>query len=71
LAISCFIIISFIQSYKRKKAAAFKNQIRDEVLLNLKIAEAEIKDLQILEHHPKTCAALATLAGFILTEKAL
>ncbi len=71
VALLSFLVIGFIQSQKKKKALAFKNQIRDEVLLNLKLAEAEIKDLQILETYPKTCVAFSTLAGFILAEKAL
>lgn len=71
LALFSFVAIGLIQSQKKKKALEFKHQVRDEILLNLKLVEAEIKDLQILENHPKTCVTLATLAGFILTEKAL
>jgi hypothetical protein len=71
ISIISFLIIGFIQWQKRKKTLAFKNQIRDEALLTLKLAEAEIKDLQILENHPKTCVALASLAGFIIAEKVI
>jgi ABC-type uncharacterized transport system permease subunit len=70
LTLLTFGCIAFIQSRKRKKAMAFKNQMRDEILLNFKLAEQELKDAEIFENNPKTCLALASIAGFILSEKA-
>lgn len=70
-SLSMFCIITYGLRRKKEKTEALKNHMRDEVLLNLKLAQAELKDMHILENHPKTCVALASLAGFILSEKAL
>jgi len=71
MSLIAFGAIAFIQRKKRQKSEDFKNQMRDEVLLNLKLAQAELKDLKFLENNPKTCVALASIAGFILSEKTL
>ena len=73
LVLSVLIVLSLCMmvSMKKQKIRNTQQNIKDEIFLNFKLAEQELRDLEFFDKNPKTFVALATLAGYILGDRAL
>ena len=60
-----------VSRYKNRKIQEAQLAMRYELLASLKLAQQELKDLEIFDKHPASCLALASVIGFIVSEKAL